>query len=378
MSDFDSNNKSRIGAFLSLKDKCFYHESERLGIRFHVNNNNLPFIYFSSFFSHMRDVCDLSILFLINEEVSNSIGRKPYPKLIEEVVSEGFYSKKIMVNNDEVVFENIKIKFTLEEIRDLFVNKFNGMLGSQILDFQVSAFSSFEFWVSKIYEMNKEKIESDLMKSRELKYSKLIDKYREASESDKSKILQKIIKLPGGFVSFPDKLNCIFKLVDKDKYRRNINEDKDIISFLRANRNTVHNGGVHKGKDHLLLHNNKSFVLESDKPAYNENYNDLIALIGELVDIYSEILFSLDSMTPDLYTEGQYNTRSLNLLSVACKEFVTGTVEDEIKDELTLSFFNDIGLNHGKSQRLLQHLKDLIPTTDQEIEILTLLSCDLV
>ncbi|TNZ83367.1 hypothetical protein, partial [Vibrio parahaemolyticus] len=124
MSDFDSNNKSRIGAFLSLKDKCFYHESERLGIRFHVNNNNLPFIYFSSFFSHMRDVCDLSILFLINEEVSNSIGRKPYPKLIEEVVSEGFYSKKIMVNNDEVVFENIKIKFTLEEIRDLFVNKF--------------------------------------------------------------------------------------------------------------------------------------------------------------------------------------------------------------------------------------------------------------
>ncbi|WP_219584558.1 hypothetical protein, partial [Vibrio parahaemolyticus] len=74
-------------------------------------------------------------------------------------------------------------------------------------------------------------------------------------------------------------------------------------------------------------------------------------------------------MTPDLYTEGQYNTRSLNLLSIACKEFVTGTVEDEIKDELTLSFFNDIGLNHGKSQRLLQHLKDLIPTTDQEIEI---------
>jgi hypothetical protein len=378
MCDFDSKNKSRIGAFLSLKDKCFYHESERLGIRFHVNNNNLPFIYFSSFFSHMRDVCDLSILFLINEEISNSIGRKPYPKLIEEVMSEGFYRKKITVHNDEIIFDDIKIKFTLEEMNELLVKKFNGMLGSQILDFQVSAFSSFEFWISKIYEMNKGKIESGLIKSRESKYTSLIEKYIDASESDRSIILQKIIKLPGGFVSFPDKLNSIFKLIDKDKYRRNINKDKDIISFLRANRNTVHNGGIHKGKDHLLSHDNKTFVLESDKPAYNENYNDLISLIGELVDIYSEILCSLDNMTPDLYTEGQYNTRSLNLLNIACKEHIAGTEEPEIKDELTLSFFNDMGLNHKKSQRLLQNLKDLIPHTEQEIEILTLLSCDLV
>ena len=378
MCDFDSNNKSRIGAFLSLKDKCFYHESERLGIRFHINNNNLPFIYFSSFFSHMRDVCDLSILFLINEEISNGVGRKPYPKLIEEVMAEGFYSNKITVNNEVVIFDNIKVKFTLEENKELLVNKFNGMLGSQILDFQVSAFSSFEFWISKLYETHKDEFESDLINSRELKYISLIEKHQNASESDKNKILQKIIKLPGGFFSFPDKINSIFKIIDKDKYRRNINRDKEIVSYLRANRNTVHNGGVHKGKTQTLSYNSKVFKLEPDKPAYNENYNDLIALIGELVDIYSEILYSLESMTPDLYCEGQYKPRPLNLVRIASKEYASEEIEPAIKDEIILSLFIEAGINEEKSQRLLQNLKGLSSNTEQEVGLLTLLSCDLV
>ena len=45
---------------------------------FCINNNNWKFIYYDSFFSLVRDVTDLSLFFIINEEISNTIERKPF------------------------------------------------------------------------------------------------------------------------------------------------------------------------------------------------------------------------------------------------------------------------------------------------------------
>ncbi|HHH54384.1 MAG TPA: hypothetical protein ENK91_12055 [Bacteroidetes bacterium] len=95
---FDKNNKDKIASFLEVKDKCFFCEKQLLGNLFQINNNNWKFIYYHSFFSLIRDVSDLSLFFLINEEISNSIERKPYPDLIIDIITNGHYKNSITIN----------------------------------------------------------------------------------------------------------------------------------------------------------------------------------------------------------------------------------------------------------------------------------------
>jgi hypothetical protein len=376
--DFDLNNKRRIGAFLLLKDKCSYHELERLHIRSCINNNNLPFIYFSSFFSHAKDVCSLSLSFLINEEISNSTGRDGVSHLLDQVIREKHYSNGIQVNGEGIRFCDFKLKLTLEETTDLLINRFDGLLGSHMLDFQVSFFSAFEFWITKLYDVYRDELSAEFEARRRKKYLKLLANYQACDEAGREKVLDDLIKLPGAYMSFPDKLNAVFKKVDQQRYRRDLTSDRALIDFLRQNRNTVHNGGVHIGRATELLHGGKCFRLETGKPAYNENYNDLIALVGELVDIYAEILRSIEGLLPTNYCEMQHDTVSLNWVSIAAEAFLQSCdSEADVHAEVALSCFADVGLSEPKARKLLEFLRELRAAPEKPFSILELLACDL-
>lgn len=358
---FDKNNKNKIGSLLELKDKCYYYEEDRFTFLFNINKNNWSFIYYHSFFSLVRDISDLSLFFIINEEISNSIKRKPFDDLMIELITNKHYKNEIFVNEKSIKFNEKKLKHTYNELQDLLIWKYNEILNSQLFDFSNSIFSAFEFWIAKLFDKlsNDSDTENTLINSRKDKYIKLIEEYNQCNEEDKSKILTKIMKLQGLYISFPDKINNIFKLLNKDKYikNRNISDDKRLIDFLRTSRNTIHNVGFHHGKDMNFEFNGKKYELIQDKAQFIENHNDMILMYGELVDIYANILVSIDDITVEDYVK-------------------------EEKDEQTFQFFNKVILDYMSNENIiskkdkkliLKNLKKIVLQDDKAKKILDFL-----
>jgi len=362
---FDKNNKDKIASLLEVKDKCFYYEQKLLGNLFQINNNNWKFIYYHSFFSLIRDVSDLSLFFLINEEISNSIERKPYPDLIEDILTNGHYKNSITINEKKIDFDVNKIKQTIDELKELLVWKYNEILGSQLLDFITSIFSAFEFWISKLYEKYCETIKEEMLNSRKEKYIKLIDKYNNTDGEEKDRNLIKIIKSQGLYFSFPDKLHSVFKILNKDKYtkNRNIKKDKELIDFLRVSRNTIHNAGIHMGRDLNFEFNETNYKLEKNKPQFIQNHNDMILMYSELVDIYANILFSIENIEIQTYITEEQDEQSLNIFNMMINSYVLDKNNlSKEKQELIFSNFKKIIPDEDKVIKLfdfLEHIQNI-------------------
>lgn len=374
---FDKNNKDKIASFLEVKDKCFYYEEKLLGNLFQINNNNWKFIYYHSFFSLIRDVSDLSLFFLINEEISNSIERKPYPDLIIDIITNGHYKNSITINEKKIDFNINKIKQTTDELKELLVWKYNEILGSQLLDFSTSIFSAFEFWISKLYEKYCNEIKEKMLNSRKQKYKKLIDKYNllDENEEEKDKILIKIIKAQGIYFSFPDKLNSIFKVINKEKYTqsRNIQKDKDLIDFLRASRNTIHNTGIHIGKNLNFEFNGTIYKLLNNKPQFIQNHSDMILMYGELIDIYANILYSIEDIEIQVYIKEEQSEQDLNIFNMMINGYVLDKNNlNQEEQELVFSNFKKIIPNEDKVIKLLDFLGNMQDINENDLLLKTL------
>ncbi len=354
---FNTINKDKIGALLNLKDKCYFCEMELFNQYFCINNNNWNFIYYDSFFSLVRDVTDLSLFFIINEEISNSIKRKPFEDLLSDIILNKHYKDEIYINGKKIKLSFTKLKHTYIELQDLFVWKYNEILNSQLYDFSISIFSAFENWISILYKELDNPNEKSLLESKKKKIEKLIQQYNESAINNKDKILAKMMKL-NSYISFPDKLNSIFSIVDKNEYEKNrdIKKDKEIITFLRVSRNTVHNSGIHEGGNLSLELNGKKYELIAGKPRFSHHI-DMILLHCELVDIYANILNSINDIPFDNFIKEQKNQHTFEIFNKFILNYKYGrnNLTEESKN-LFLKNLKKIVLGEDKANKILNFL----------------------
>lgn|GEM_PF-1221828 len=375
--NFDKNIMLIIAAFLNLKDKCYAYERDFLGHHFfNVNRNKLNFLAYSSFYSHFCDVCDIPLFFLINEEISNSHGRDCFDSLFNEMVGRGHYVGGISKTD-------VEVKNARKELVHLLKFRFNESVGSLMLDFTVSAFSAFECWISKLYGAVCAGHENELMQSRRDKIIKAILNYHESPSSEEmERSIKKIASIPGGFVSFHDKLAAVFKVFHKDRYGRDKAKDLEIIQFLGAKRNTVHNGGVHFGQSKVLTHKGVAHSLIQGSASRSDSWPGSLELVGELIDIYTEILKSIENRSDYLpsYIEYVLDDLAFKILSQEIKGFVRR--EDAIGSDnfsIILKFLvNRYKLSESRALRFLGMIQDRDSNKDfDDSELLELLGKDL-
>ena len=306
--EYQDGNKHRIGAFISLMDICNYYEYKH----FVSNAEELGFpektVQIISFFGHVNTICEQSLMFFICSEISNSVQARPYGALLKQIFEQDYYKKTIIIDGEPVRLPLEFIEQSLNSLQDLFVNRYDQTVGSHILDFNISMFSSFEHWITKLAE----NYENEMVEKYTLSRLKKCQKYLEAYEcsntkEDKEKYLKKLRTVPGNYLSFPDKFNFVLSKIDDKNYPREKQKDKELIEFLRISRNTIHNGGIHKGKDTEYIHGDIIHRLQKNKPMYHKDYNDLIKLYAEVIEIYNAIISSL---------KDQVNKESLRNLSV--------------------------------------------------------------
>lgn len=339
-SKFDKNIKTLIGGFLELQDECYHQENFFLGEAFfNTNKNKFNFIYYKSFYSLFRDICSVPLYFLINEEISNAHGRDLFPDLLHEIINEGYYTakRKHLSNN-----ENIDSQHTYEELSYLLINNFNELFGSQMLDFKISSYSAFENWMSRLYDSLCPNHHKEIESKRKSEIRNIITNYiTTPSEPELDKTTADLLKMKGGFISFPDRVNEIYKKIDKSLYKRTINTDKEIILFIGKMRNTVHSNGIHNGKDASININNRTHTLEKGKPYKSASWVDSLNLTRELILIYTEILKSIPARCDivESFIIGDINNQSFNIFLQICNDFINShAVED--KNIETLAAFS--------------------------------------
>jgi len=97
----------------------------------------------------------------------------------------------------------------------LFVWKYNEILNSRYTILVFPIFSAFENWIFSLYKELHNPNEKSLLESKKKKIEKLIQQYNKPTTNNKDEILAKMMK-QNSYISFPDKLNSIFSIIDKN------------------------------------------------------------------------------------------------------------------------------------------------------------------
>lgn len=217
---------------------------------------------------------------LIKDELSEATANFALPYLCENLAT-----GKYRIDYDD------SIKFITRLLKD----DFNSILAPSFLDTYVSVWSCFESAIISITAKYEDSMLDEISESNFKKYKKLTEKVLSGILSpDKiAPVLKEkkaeIIKQTPIYISFPDRINYLFKQM-KDEYKRDVNQDKNTLLFLGALRNTVHNNARHIKNDMEISVRGKSFCLKKGEVVYFESYIDVVVLFEELFDIYCEIL----------------------------------------------------------------------------------------
>ena len=246
-----------------------------------------------------RSVTSQLIYFLINEEISNNYSREGIQELFEQI---GIGDDPENINHLFIANSHCE-KYT----RDLFVNNFNSISQSNFFDFQFSMWSSFELTISHIFDgyINNSKVELDNSHYQRLKKfldDSVMNNIQLTTEQQKiindniSNGKKKFLKKFPKYITSDDKLNYIFKLIHVT-YDRDINNDKKILHFIRALRNTTHNNGLHTGNNIEINIQNYIYKLNKNKIGSFGSDINIIKLYFELLEIYKAIIIALPIST---------------------------------------------------------------------------------
>lgn len=249
---FDKNNIDRIKALMKVKE---------FALQYHLGLSN--------FFSTFSAIVDIPLSYLINDELTNVSNRFNLEKLLSECK----------------LNEDVDITCSVMDMKDLFVNRADQIIGSLLLDFNVSAFSSFEFHMCEVYDFIKPHFETKNAKKKKL--IKLINKY---NENNDDKILDEIMGSCSNYVSSAEKIQFVLSKVEKgySKYKT-YKQDLVLIDFLSKRRNTIHNCGIHKGKTQEWKYKNKIYKLEFNKGYFSENYSEDIMLWLDVLILFTYV-----------------------------------------------------------------------------------------
>lgn len=233
-----------------------------------------------SFFGTSEAVADQFFYFLMKDEMSSCTGNFTLDELDD------------YINSDCTSLERIENKKFMVK---LCMFEFNGMLIGQIYDFYVSMWSCFEASINSLCLPFENAIQKKLDASNFKKATKFFAQCM-GDSIDKQELIkilnqneQKYSEKFPQYISFPDRINYLFNTLQVE-YQRNIAEDKEIILYCGALRNTVHNNGVHlKTNRKLTIHGHTFSLIRNEKPYY-ESFQDIMILVNEIFDIYTEIM----------------------------------------------------------------------------------------
>lgn len=232
------------------------------------------------FMTTSEAVANQFLYFLIKDEVSSS----------NDNIGLNVLCKYITERNEE-------LKGNLDYMVILCTEGCNEVLGGQFYDFYISMWSCFEAAINSLCIPFEDKIKEILNESNYKNTFKFIkscinddsDAKRFANIFNQNK--EDFIKKFPKYVSFPDKINYLFKHILKS-YSRDKEKDKETLLFCGKLRNTVHNNGLNiKGNKELNL-NGHVFKLEENEVFHLDKYIDKMILINEIFDIYTEIIKS--------------------------------------------------------------------------------------
>ncbi|HGT3363397.1 TPA: hypothetical protein ACM2ZG_002219 [Pseudomonas aeruginosa] len=381
MSIFDENHKKILAAFITLKNKCTILEKSTFYQLYVLNRNGFSFLYANSFYSHMRDICDLSIAFMINEEISNATQRKLCENLLSELLSENHLRNLVGFNSQSIKISTEDFNYSLIDIERLMSQRINQIVGSHMHDFSISAFSAFEKWISTLYFCFSSELDQQYYNGRLAKARKLLDTYAKTTEEkSKNEIAERALKLHGTYISFPDKLSAVLKMIMPGGYPRDLSKDKKIIDFLRIHRNTVHNGGVHQGQPISVEYDDTIFSMAPGKPLYNSSWVRSIEFTGELVDIYTNIVSSISDLPPQAYCSFQEDEAALLILERAVSDYRHSDLKDKEQALQMVGFLErKFNLGNEAATNFMTYLREFIGhlSPEQEVDFFALLTSDL-
>jgi len=178
INNFDKNNMERIYNLLVLKGEALL-KGHLLAMHHNANN----FSEYNNFFTAISNQADTLLIYFINDEISASLHeRGPLRKLIKDVRSIHYIDEHFK-----------RLEYAESDLHELFANRTDFVIGSNILDFKVNTFSAFEKYIGELYD----KLLSNQQRSdkKEKKLIKLIGEYSEShNEEARQSILEKIKK----------------------------------------------------------------------------------------------------------------------------------------------------------------------------------------
>lgn len=236
-----------------------------------------------SFFGTAESVADQFFYFLMKDELSGSNGNSALDILCQYVTT-----REGRINAMEyAINRGYMIKLCTKE--------FNAMLIGQIYDFYISMWSCFEAAINSLCMPFEEMIKKKLEDSNFVKITKYIKSCLKDIDNETDIIdlfernKERFIKKFPQYVSFPAKIDFLFGDIF-ESYSRDIKKDKEVLSFCGRLRNTIHNNGINQGGEQELEINGHIFRLEKRERVYYESYQDIMILVNEIFDIYTEII----------------------------------------------------------------------------------------
>jgi hypothetical protein len=270
VNSFDKNNMEMIYNLLVLKGEALI--KGRL-LAMHQNTNN--FAEYSNFFTAISDQVDTLLIYFINDEISASLyERGPLRKLIKEVRANHYIDEHFK-----------RLEYAESDLQELFSNRTDFVIGSNILDFTVNTFSAFEKYVGDLYD----RLLSNQQRSdkKEKKLIKLIGEYSEnQNEEARLSILEKIKNI-SFYVSSAEKIEYVLSRSEIQNHEKG--EFRNFLNFYRNQRNSIHNLGTHKGESRSVIVRDIEIRLDKNAPCYSENHNSAIFACQKLMSIYEKM-----------------------------------------------------------------------------------------
>ena len=243
----DANNLDRLKALISLKSRCLYWAEF------------CKYTSKSNFFSDFNDEVNIPLIYILNDEFTNIIGRDDIDLLIRKCTDNNEYFDFLEKNNCN--YDHELVRSDLQNVYVWGADNQNHMI---ITRFIVNAFSVFEFWVCKAYDVIKSSYESknSKIKKLELQLKKYIEAYNSNDIDSLELIKNEIFTKTNSYISSREKIDFVLSKIEfvnlKDEGK--CDKAKELVSFLFNFRNMIHNVMVNKS---VLVNPNWTLLLEN-------------------------------------------------------------------------------------------------------------------
>ncbi|EAT8527862.1 hypothetical protein ACGJWK_001792 [Klebsiella aerogenes] len=289
MNNLDPNNIDRLQALISLKRRCLYWEEMS---KHHT---------IGTFFSDFSDEIDLPLLFIMNDELTNSNHRIGITELINSCVKNNKYYHYLELKHGDNSTALIE-----KDLNDIYVWQADKLIHMLLTRFFINIFSVFEYWTCKAYDAIKNKHASKNTKLKKLEERLL--RYVELTQTGNTDALDElkmeIFTKTNSYVSSREKIDFILSKITytglSDKTQRS--KATELVHFLFSLRNTIHNIGINKsGNDYSIEINNTKVELKNNCGPTFYNYAKFIDSLHLLIDLYCDLFMYLGDECPEFH-----------------------------------------------------------------------------